>query len=153
MIELDMDTLRNREVEELVDDYVCRLDRRQGDAWLQLFAPNGYYATLREVELEQANNVLIIGEDLKRLKGRIASGLERDLRRTVHGVSGVRANAATGADATHATASFTVWFDGKPTYAGVYLLDLVRIEGQLRIRRCQAVLQVDVVHTPIFLPI
>ena len=151
MLKLDADTCRNRDVEDLIDEYVCLLDRRRGDAWLGLFTADGYYVTVREVELEQANNVLIIGEDMKRLKGRIASGLERDTRRMVHTVSGVRANA--NADATHATASFTVWIDGKPTYCGVYLVDLAHVDGQLRIRRIQAVLQGDIVHTPIFLPI
>jgi 3-phenylpropionate/cinnamic acid dioxygenase small subunit len=151
MLNLAADKYRNAEVAELVDDYVCLLDRRDGDAWLALFSADGYYVTVREVELEQGNNVLIIGEDMKRLRGRIASGLERDMRRAVHTVSGVRANA--GADPTHATASFTVWLDGAPTYAGVYLIDLVRVDGHLRIRQCQAVLQGDIVHSPIFLPI
>lgn len=150
MLNLAADTLRHPEADALVDEYVCLLDRRRGQDWLDLFTADGYYAVVREVELEQANNVLIIGEDMKRLAARIASGLERDPRRMLHQVSGVRTNEA----ADHATASFTVWIDGKPAYAGVYLLELARLpQGPLRIRRCTAVLQTDIVHTPIFLPI
>ncbi|MNV44091.1 Ring hydroxylating beta subunit [compost metagenome] len=149
MLNLTENTVRNRAMEELVDDFVCLLDQRNGAAWLELFTPDGYYVVLREVELEQANNVLIIGEDLKRLRGRISSGLERDKRRMVHSVCGVRTNA----DASRASASFTVWYDSVPTYSGTYLLDLVQVDGRLRIRQCQVVLHCDVVHTPIFLPI
>ena len=149
MLKIDADTHQNREVADLVDEYVCRLDRRAGLAWLDLFTPDGYYLLVRESELEQGNNVLIIGEDLKRLRARMISGEERDLRRSVHSVSGVRANA----DATHATASFAVWLNGVPTYSGVYLMDLDRVDGALRIRRCQVVLYGEIVHTPVFLPI
>lgn len=149
MLALDADTLPNAEVAALVDDYVCTLDRRLGAAWLDLFTADGYYLVAREAELEAGNNVLIIGEDMKRLRARISSGRERDRRRTVHAVSGVRTNA----DASHATASFAVWIDGVPAYSGAYLMDLVRGERGLLIRRCQVVLFGEIVHTPIFLPI
>lgn len=149
MLKLDADTNVDAAVSALVDEYVCRLDRRAGLAWLDLYTEDGYYLVAREAELEAGNNVLIIGENMKRLRARVVSGLERDRRRSVHAVSGVRANA----DASHATASFTVWLDGVPSYSGVYLLDLARGEPGLRIRRCEVVLFGEVVHTPIFLPI
>lgn len=149
MLKLDADTRVDPEVTALVDEYVCTLDRRTGAAWLDLFTPDGYYLVAREAELLAGNNVLIIGEDMKRLRARVDSGQTRDRRRTVHAVSGVRANA----DATHATASFAVWIDGVPAYSGVYLMDLARGERGLLIRRCEVVLFGEVVHTPIFLPI
>lgn len=144
-----MNRMRSEEVTALLDEYVCLLDRRDLDAWLGLFTDDGYYAAVREPELEQGNNVLLIGEDMKRLRARIASGIDRDRRRMVHTLSGVRCNA----EVTQASASFTVWYDGAPTYAGMYLLDLRRLEGALRIQRCRAVLHSEIVHTPIFLPI
>lgn len=149
MLKLDADRVFNPEVAQLVDEYVCLLDRRAGMAWLDLFTPDGYYLVAREVELEQGNNVLILGEDMKRLRARVVPGLERDRRRAVHSVSGVRTNDG----ASHATASFTVWLDGKPAYCGVYRMALARIDARLRIQRCEVVLFGDVVHTPIFLPI
>jgi len=149
MLSLDTDTQVNPEVAALVAEYVCALDRRAGAAWLDLFTPDGYYLVAREAELVAGNNVLIIGEDMKRLRARVDSGQHRDRRRTVHAVSGIRANA----DATHATASFCVWIDGVPAYSGAYRMDLARGERGLRIRRCEVVLFGEVVHTPIFLPI
>lgn len=149
MLNLTADNVRDRQVEELVDDFVCLLDRRDGDAWLNLFTEDGYYVVVREKELLQGNNVLIIGEDMKRLRARVISGLERDSRRMVHAISGVRTNA----DVSHATASFMVWCDGVPTYSGVYLIDLARSDGALRIRECRAVLYGEIVHTAVFLPV
>ena len=149
MLALDADTYPSREVSDLVDEYVCRLDRRAGLAWLDLFTAEGYYLLAREAELERGNNVLIIGEDMKRLRARIVSGIDRDPRRTVHSVSGVRTNA----DGSHATASFAVWVNGAPAYSGVYLMQLARENAGLRIRRCDVVLFGDIVHTPVFLPI
>jgi len=149
MLTFDDDTRVDPEVTALLDEYACLLDRRRGTAWLELFTPDGYYLVAREAEIEQGNNVLIIGEDLKRLRARIVSGAERDRRRSVHTVGGVRCNH----DATHATASFTVWLDGRPSYCGVYRMALARHDGKLRIRDCEVVLFGDIVHTPIFLPV
>src|SRR5690606_21170093 len=97
----------NASIQNLLRDfsaeYVCALDERRGQDWLALFADDGYYAVLRHTEYVTGNNVLIIGEDMKRLRGRIASGFERDRRRTVHSVSGVRG------DATRCRAAFALW--------------------------------------------
>ena len=79
---------------DFVDTFVSTLDRAEFDQWLELFAADGYYAVVRQLELIQDNNVVLIGEDMKRLRARIASGRDRDNRRTVHSVSGVRVAAA-----------------------------------------------------------
>jgi len=132
---------------DFIDEYVCALDERRGQDWLALFADDGYYAVLRHTEYVTGNNVLIIGEDMKRLRGRIASGFERDRRRTVHSVSGVRG------DATRCRAAFALWSDGLPMYAGRYEMELVSVEGQLRIRKCTVVLDNDIIESPIYNPI
>jgi len=148
-LKLDENRCINDEVNELLDEYVLCLDRRLGADWLRLFSDDGYYLVIREKEYLQDNNVLIVGEDMKRLRARIESGLLRDERRMAHSISGVRANA----DASRATATFTVWIEDRPAYSGVYRLQLLRLSGQLRIQRCEAILFCDIVHTPIFLPI
>jgi 3-phenylpropionate/cinnamic acid dioxygenase small subunit len=137
------------QVRDIVDAYTSALDCGEMDAWLGLFAADGYYAVVRYVEFIQDNNVLLIGEDMKRLRARIESGRERDRRRMVHMVSGIRVEAAP----LQATASFAMWYDGIPGYAGHYRLQLAREGDGLRIRQCTVVLDNDVIHTPIYMPI
>ncbi|WP_342132591.1 hypothetical protein [Hydrogenophaga sp. OTU3427] len=149
MINLDKEMTVEPTVTALLEEYVSCLDRRAGQAWLDLFAPHGYYAVLREEEFEQANNVLLVGEDMKRLTARVVSGLERDTRRMVHTLGPVRSDSGR----TRATAPFTVWMEGVPAYCGFYLIDLDSTEKGLRIGRCQVVLFSKLVQTPIFLPI
>ena len=135
---------------DFIDHFVSHLDRGEFDAWLELFAPDGYYALLRHVELVQDNNVVLIGEDMKRLRARIASGKDRDKRRTVHMISGVRA----GAGGKSMSAAFALWYDGIPTYAGRYLFDLAGAgDGPMRIKRCTVVLDNDLISAPIYMPI
>ena len=142
---------RTADARDLFDTFVARLDRGEFDAWLELFAADGYYALLRHLELIQDNNVVLIGEDMKRLRARIASGKDRDRRRTVHMVSGVRV----AADGAEASAAFALWYDGIPTYAGRYLLELdgAATGNAGRIRRCTVVLDNDIITAPIYMPI
>lgn len=58
-------------IRALLEDYIGRLDRRDFAGWLELFAPDGYYAVLRNIEYEAGNNVLLVGEDMRRLRARI----------------------------------------------------------------------------------
>lgn len=137
------------QLRDFIDEYVCALDERRGQDWLSLFVDDGYYAVLRQAEYATGNNVLLIGEDMKRLKARVASGFERDKRRTVHTVSGVRGDA----DGTHCRAAFALWSDGLPSYAGRYEMSLASTEGGLRIQKCTVVLDNDIVESPIYNPI
>ena len=134
---------------DLVDTFVATLDRDEFDAWLGLFADDGYYAVLRQLELIQDNNVVLIGEDMKRLRARIESGRERDKRRTVHMVSGVRV----AAGGNEVSAAFALWYDGIPTYSGRYLFELSGASGAWRIRKCTVVLDNDIIRAPIYMPI
>ena len=136
-------------VVRLFDEFVCSLDERRGDDWLSLFSDQGYYAVLRRVEYEDGNNVLIVGEDMKRLRARMSSALERDLRRTVHVLSGIRSSEASMTCA----AAFAVWFDGLPMYAGRYVINVVDQDGVLRIAKCSVVLDNKVIESPIYFPI
>jgi 3-phenylpropionate/cinnamic acid dioxygenase small subunit len=143
-----MSTIDVRAVRELLDQYGSCLDRGEFEQWLAMFTADGYYAVLREEELKQDNNVVLIGEDMKRLVARIQSGAERDKRRMVHMWSGVRVDGA-----AKASASFAMWYDGIPAYAGRVLLELASDESGLRIRHCTIVLHNDLVHVPIYMPI
>ena len=138
----------NDEVRELVLRYIAALDNRDFDAWLALYGENGYYAVLRRVELDAGNNLLLVGEDMKRLRGRVEAGVVRDLRRTVHTVGWVRMQ---GADL--ANAAFTLWIDGTPAYAGEYRFVLEMTPNGLRIARCTAIIDNEMIRQPIFLPI
>ena len=135
------------EVRELIDAFAASLDGRRLDEWLSLFTEDGYYACARRVEFEQGNNVVLIGEDMKRLRARCKSGLIQDKRRMVHMINGVRADGAT------ATAVFALWYDGVATYAGHYQFDLAHSGLKLMIRRCTAILDNEVITAPIYLPI
>lgn len=136
-------------VRTLVDAYIVALDRRRFDDWLGLFAEDGYYAALRRVEHEKGSNVLLVGEDVKRLGARIDSGRERDLRRTVHTVAWVSVDES----ALRGTAAFALWMDGAPTYAGTYEFDFVDTDAKLRISKCTAVIDNKTVTDPIYMPI
>lgn len=136
-------------VEALLKDYVGKLDRREFDAWIRLFDSDGYYAVIRDIEQRDGDNVLLVGEDMKRLSGRISSGVTRDLRRTVHCIGWAVANTAEH----KATASFTLWLDGCPSTAGRYELEFVRGAGPLKVKKCTVVLDtIDIIDT-IYLPI
>jgi 3-phenylpropionate/cinnamic acid dioxygenase small subunit len=104
---------------------------------------------LRQLELIEDNNVVLIGEDMKRLRARIASGKDRDKRRTVHSVSGVRVS-ATGDEIS---AAFGLWYDGIPTYAGRYLFEMSGAGDARRIGKCTVVLDNEVIRAPIYMPI
>jgi len=133
----------------LVDDYVAALDARRFDDWLGLYAEGGYYAVLRRVEHEADNNVVLVGEDMKRLRGRVSSGAQRDKRRMVHMIGWVRGDQTSST----ATAGFALWLDGTPAYAGQYEMTLANGDGRLRIQRCTVVLDNPMIREPIYLPI
>lgn len=139
----------NASLRSLVDNYVAALDARRFDDWLALYAEGGYYAVIRRAEHEANNNVVLVGEDMKRLRGRISSGTQRDKRRMVHMVGWIRGDQA----AATATAGFALWLDGTPAYAGQYELSLANGDGRLRIKRCTVVLDNPMIREPIYLPI
>lgn len=74
---------------ELLDRSAMPLDERRFDKWLELFDDDPWYAMLLHKDYVADNNLLAIGEDKKRLAGRIEVGqnVERDL--TTHLLSAV----------------------------------------------------------------
>ncbi len=136
-------------VAELVDTYIAALDQRHFDEWLGLHAGDGYYAVLRRIEFNTGSNLLLVGEDMKRLRGRISSGETRDQRRTVHVVGWVRAEQP----ALTASAAFALWMDGIPAYAGTYEFQLTTAGAALRLQKCTVVLDNQLIKEPIYLPI
>ncbi|MGX9936540.1 hypothetical protein ACVFVO_14220 [Advenella kashmirensis] len=146
---MDDDITFMMKIKTLIDEYSNLLDTRQGQEWLALFSSDGYYAVLRRIEHEDGNNVLIVGEDMKRLRGRISSAVERDLRNSVHMYSGVRANK----EDMSCTASFALWTDGLPVYAGRYEIQLKDEMDQLLIKKCTVILDNKIIESPIYFPI
>lgn len=129
--------------------YIGHLDRREFKNWIKLFADDGYYSVLRNIEMLDGDNVLLVGENLKRLSGRLESGETRDLRRMVHAIGWIVGDAAQH----KATASFMLWLDGKPSTAGRYELEFSPGSDPLAIAKCTVVLDtIDIIDT-IYLPI
>ncbi|MFM9969309.1 MAG: aromatic-ring-hydroxylating dioxygenase subunit beta [Burkholderiales bacterium] len=135
----------------LLDRYVTFLDERQFDAWLDLFTEDAWYAMLLHKDFVADNNMLAIGEDKKRLAGRIEVGqnVERDL--TTHLLSAVIASEKNGA--LDAFANFAVIRRNQILCSGRYHLLLAGEGEATKIRRCVAVLRNDVIHGTIYLPV
>lgn len=136
-------------VHAFVQRYVSLLDRREYETWITLFAEVGYYEVLRNIELLEGDNVVLVGENMQRLSGRISSGVTRDLRRSVHCLGWTIADV----EKNKATASFALWLDGRPSTAGRYELDFASQAEPLKLLRCTVVLDtIDILDT-IYLPI
>ena len=133
---------------ELVEDYISTLDNREFDAWLDLYGEDGYYAVLRRVEQDAQNNLVLVGEDMKRLRARVQSGARRDLRRTVHTIGWVR-----GLSEASGNAGFALWIDGVPAYAGEYRFEVATTPAGMRLRKCTVIIDNAMIRQPIFVPI
>ncbi len=140
-----------REVAELFDLYVTYLDENRFDEWLALFTDDCYYTMILHRDYVKDNNLVAIGEDKRRLAGRIEVGrtVERDLR--THLLTGVRID-ETGPE-TLASANFAVLRKGAINCSGRYKMTLVREDGAFRIKRCTAVLNNEVIQGTIYLPV
>ncbi len=140
-----------QEIHEFLEHAVRLLDDRKFDAWLALFADDGYYAVMQRANYEKNDNVLVLGEDLKRLKARLISGVKLDVRSTSHFVSCVQCASADGV--TTASANFALWRDGIPSFAGRYHVELRSGGADIRIVRWVVVLDNKVVSETVYLPI
>lgn len=136
-------------VEATMQTYIRLLDQNAFEEWLGLFGEDGYYAVLRDIEYKEGDNVLLIGEDLRRLSARIDSGRTRDLRRRMHAICWTQAQV----ENMTAQAGFMVWLNGSPSTCGRYELEFTAEEDGLNIRNCTVVLDtIDIIDT-IYLPI
>jgi 3-phenylpropionate/cinnamic acid dioxygenase small subunit len=143
-----------QEASDLFDRYVTCLDERRFDEWLDLFADDAFYSMLLHKDYVQDTNMLAIGEDKKRLAGRIevAQGIERDL--VTHMLTAVTAEEAKdGGGAVRASANFAVIRKGAIHCSGRYRLELARTGAGLKIRRCVVVLNNEVINSTIYLPV
>ena len=142
------------EAADLFDRYVTCLDERRFDEWLDLFTEDAYYSMLLHKDYVQDTNMLAIGEDKKRLAGRIevAQGIERDL--VTHMLTAVTAEETKDAGAAvRSAANFAVIRKGAIHCAGRYRLELARTAAGPRIRRCVVVLNNEVINGTIYLPV
>ena len=139
------------EVADLLDRYVSYLDQRRYEEWLALFIDDCFYTMILNEDFVKDNNMVAVGEDKARLAGRIEVGkdVERDL--STHLLSAVMAEAR-GSE-VRGSANFAVIRKGAIVCWGRYQLDLVRREGALRISRCTAILNNDIIHGIIYLPV
>lgn len=138
------------QLDAFVDDYIRLLDRREYEKWLTLFEPECFYAVLREIEHVIGDNVLLVGENMKRLSGRVESGVTRDKRRMIHLIGWKLADAETRS----AVVTFALWLDGRPSTSGRYEFEFGDDEGDaLRIRKCTVILDTIDLYDTIYLPI
>lgn len=140
-----------QDVREFIEHALRLLDDRRFDDWLALFADDGYYRVMQRDNYERGDNLVLMGEDLRRLGPRIVAGRLLDPRQSVHLLSGLECGNDDGL--LHASASFALWRDGIPSFAGRYYLELRWDGARTRISRWTAVLDNKVVTETIYLPI
>lgn len=140
-----------QEVAELLDQYVLALDERRFDDWLRLLADDCYYTMILLEDYVKDTNMVAIGEDKPRLKGRIevGQGVERDP--TVHLLTGLSVN--NDSSGLRASSNFAVLCMGAIKCSGQYHVELVRRDGALLISRMVAVLHANVINGIIYLPV
>jgi salicylate 5-hydroxylase small subunit len=145
------DAVLKHEVGDLLDRYVTYLDQRRYEEWLALFTDDCFYTMILNEDFVKDNNMVAVGEDKPRLAGRIEVGkdVERDL--STHLVSAVLAEPR--GDGVRGTANFGVIRKGGIVGWGRYQMDLVRRDGALKISRCTAILNNDIIHGIIYLPV
>lgn len=135
----------------LMERYVSLLDNRVFEEWLGLFADNAYYAIIRRSEFEKDNNTVLLGETLPKLRARVEHGGRADTRRTLHLLTGHGLPGPRGGPDIQA--QFAVWYDGVPTFAGHYKVEVSNSTGAPLITRLVAVLDNRVISEPIYLPL
>jgi len=140
-----------QDVADLFDRYVAYLDDRRFDDWLNLFTDDCTYTMLLHRDHVQDTNMVAIGEDKRRLQGRIEVGqdVERDLR--THLLTALRIEE--DATAIRASSNFAVLRKGAVNCCGRYHMTLRRADGGLRIERCVVVLDNEVILGTIYLPV
>jgi 3-phenylpropionate/cinnamic acid dioxygenase small subunit len=139
------------EIADLLARYVTLLDERQFDEWLELFTESSYYTLILHEDYVKGNNMVAIGEDKPRLAGRIEVGRNVERDRTTHLLTATMG----GDDGGEITASsnFAVVRKGAIFAWGRYYLTLARSTAGLKIERCTAVLNNDVIAGTIYLPV
>jgi len=143
--------------ETIVDFFqrsVMLLDNRKFADWIAAFAEDGYYEVVQRSNFERNDNLLIVGEDLKRLKARLVSGEKLDPRHSVHMLFGAQCSPEGGGNGKVSVSSnFAVWRDGVPSFAGKYRLELRCKDSEIKISRWTVVLDNKIITETIYLPI
>ncbi len=132
---------------DLLSRYVTFLDERRFDEWLALFTDDCRYTMILHNDFERGNNMVSIGENKPELAGRIEVGQNVERDRTTHMLSAVATDGAV------VRANFAVIRKGTITVWGRYAIELVALEGELKIRRCTAVLNNEVLNETQYLPV
>ncbi len=149
---MSLDSSTREAAIDLLSVYASALDERRFDDWLGLFADDALYTMLLARDEEADTNLLAIGEDKPRLAGRIEVGRTVERQRVTHLVSSVLPHAGS-ADVTHLHASFALIRENAVLCAGRYRFELVGAARALRIRRCRVILDHEVIHGTIYLPV
>ena len=139
-------------VTELVQDYAALLDAGAAEEWLALFLPDAAYRVILRANHERREPFYLINEDRERLAQRLEAYRGEPLPATLHMVSNLRVRLDSGADA-EATAATLVLRDGRPSFAGRYVIRAAKTEGRWRIRECLVILEgqlaTEMIPTPI----
>jgi 3-phenylpropionate/cinnamic acid dioxygenase small subunit len=140
------------DVADLLDRYIALLDERRFTEWLELFTDQSYYTMILREDYAKNTNMLAIGEDKIRLAGRIEVGQNVERAFTTHLLSGLTIDEE-GAASLRASCNFAVIRSGGIVCWGRYHISLVRLRNELRIERCTAVLNNNVIRGTIYLPV
>lgn len=140
------------DVADLLDRYAAFLDERRFAEWLGLFTDDCYYTMILREDYVKATNMVAIGEDKIRLAGRIDVGQNVERKFTTHLFSGLTVEEEDEAR-VRASCNFAVIRGGGVFCWGRYHMSLARKPSELRIERCTAVLNNDVISGTIYLPV
>ena len=139
-------------IEEFIFHYARLLDERRFDEWLGLFADDAFYGVIRSENRARGALLYLVKEDKKQLESRVNGYRHEDLDKTLRMVTNPEAKPE-GEAAAWLTAYFSLYRKGQLCFIGEYRIGLVLINGDWRIRRCEAIVDNAAITSAIQLPI
>lgn len=140
-------------IESMVCDYGERLDQRDFERWLELFAAEGTYQVILRSNHERGEPLFLIDEELVRLRRRIKSYAGDLLPATLHLMGRITVDAV-DAGRAQARVPGLVLRRGEPVFAGRYFFNAARNDaGKWLIERVLLVLENENIADEIQVPI
>ncbi len=130
---------------DLVLRYARLLDRGHYDEWLELFAENGSYSVIPRENRDRGARLFVLNDSKAQLQRRIAQFRDTYHMKTIHMVTNVEVE-PDGGEAGRVTSYFTLYRDGVLVFVGQYEFDVAQHGTGWRIRRCQVVLDTELVR-------
>ena len=125
---------------------------RQFEAWLNLFTDDCYYTMILREDFVKNNNMVAIGEDKRKLQGRIEVAENVESEATTHLLSAILLDSISP-ETIEASLNFVVYRKTDLTCTGRYYFSIVPGDNGYKISSCTAVLNNDVIHGTIYLPV